>query len=358
MCACACLMIFADVAFASPVDASLSLGSVDGIVRAIGVPVFQNATAGFRNAGDDYQSLAGVYIWWDYFGKPGPSFASFLRSAVESDTMMGISVVWIYRDLISDAQKPDGVDEVVIIMNQWWMHAVGDSYHFPPPSWVVPIFVSFHVAQLGMLNNTMTVDYLKKWAPIGCRDLATTGILRKRGINAYFSGCLSSQLNLTYASELNTRDPATAFTSSLKSPRSQTLCLNDVKPYFGHVQKALIRYRGRRVVDSSQMQKLPPTKFALMPVLQQYVTMFNSCTEILTTRLHVWFPMKNNRHQSVTLMHPDLGVVWTPGMQDRNARETHRFGGLLQITDLAAFRARLRDDVLGRLRRAFPLRLP
>lgn len=78
-----------------------------------------------------------------------------------------------------------------VIMNGWWMHR---PEHWPPPPNIVPLFVSFHVttgaAREAMLGER-SLAYLRKHAPIGCRDTSTTRWLRDAGVDAYYSGCLT-----------------------------------------------------------------------------------------------------------------------------------------------------------------------
>ena len=85
-------------------------------------------------------------------------------------------------------------EKVKLIMNGWFTHNV---HNWIPSDDIIPLFVSFH------MNNTAAshmltkegVEYLKKHAPIGCRDQYTADILNEKGIDAYFSGCLTTTLD-------------------------------------------------------------------------------------------------------------------------------------------------------------------
>lgn len=85
-------------------------------------------------------------------------------------------------------------DPVKLIMNGWFTHNAAN--WVPAPS-IDPLFVSFHV------NNTAAplmldeggIAYLKAHQPIGCRDRFTEAVLKERGIDAYFSGCLTLTLD-------------------------------------------------------------------------------------------------------------------------------------------------------------------
>lgn len=85
-------------------------------------------------------------------------------------------------------------DEMKVIMNGWFTHNYNN---WLPSENIRPLFVSFHV------NNTAApymltekaVAYLKSFEPIGCRDEFTVETLKAKGINAYFSGCLTLTLD-------------------------------------------------------------------------------------------------------------------------------------------------------------------
>ncbi|MCX2679166.1 polysaccharide pyruvyl transferase family protein [Galbibacter sp. EGI 63066] len=85
-------------------------------------------------------------------------------------------------------------EKVKLIMNGWFTHNI---HHWVPSEDIDPVFVSFH------MNNTAApfmlskkgIDYLKKHQPIGCRDQFTADTLKSKGIDAYFSGCLTLTLD-------------------------------------------------------------------------------------------------------------------------------------------------------------------
>jgi len=84
--------------------------------------------------------------------------------------------------------------KIKLIMNGWFTHNIHD---WVPSDDIIPLFVSFH------MNNTAApfmlsekgIAYLKKHQPIGCRDQFTVDTLKEKGIEAYFSGCLTLTLD-------------------------------------------------------------------------------------------------------------------------------------------------------------------
>lgn len=97
-----------------------------------------------------------------------------------------------------------------IIMNGWFMH---HPENWPPSDNIEPLFISFHISP--KIKNRILTDagilYLKKFEPIGCRDLQTKKTLQNVGVNAYFSSCLTTTLGNSFKSQ----------------GHSQTLCFVD-----------------------------------------------------------------------------------------------------------------------------------
>jgi len=85
-------------------------------------------------------------------------------------------------------------EKIQLIMNGWFTHNI---HNWVPSDDIDPLFVSFHI------NNTAApymlsekgIAYLKKHEPIGCRDQFSADTLRAKGIDAYFTGCLTLTLD-------------------------------------------------------------------------------------------------------------------------------------------------------------------
>lgn len=132
-------------------------------------------TARTMNLGDDIQALAAL------------SHLPTARHVVDRDDLAASAV-------------PDGT---AVVMNGWWMN-----YPERLPTTgcrIDPLLTSIHVARSGVLsaNGTtvlsvlerpQTLAYLREHGPVGCRDHATVTLLRERGLDAYFSGCLTLTL--------------------------------------------------------------------------------------------------------------------------------------------------------------------
>lgn len=92
------------------------------------------------------------------------------------------------------------LEQTKVIMNGWYM---GNPDNWPPSVDISPLFVSFHITPeaYDKLLDRDGVEYLKKFAPIGCRDVETQEILMYKGVEAYFSACLTLTLGLKYKNQ-------------------------------------------------------------------------------------------------------------------------------------------------------------
>ena len=99
---------------------------------------------------------------------------------------------WVPRETINKF-KPKSKKKTKLIMNAWWMW---QPKNFPPSEYIEPLLVSMYIRN--ELHKTFltkkTKEYLKKFGPVGCRDISTCNWLNKEGIPAYFSGCLTLTL--------------------------------------------------------------------------------------------------------------------------------------------------------------------
>lgn len=128
-------------------------------------------TSSTKNIGDDFQCLA---------------VKRFLSN----------SDIRIDREHMKNHQG----DSVRMLVNGWFLHDEGG---WPPSNCIDPAFVSIHISNVRQKNGVVPQSYmlsadgkkyLKEHQPIGCRDTYTYKILKKSGINAYFSGCMTLTL--------------------------------------------------------------------------------------------------------------------------------------------------------------------
>ncbi len=102
-----------------------------------------------------------------------------------------------------DSFTPDSNEPVAVIMNAWYMWR---KWNWPPSKYIHPLMVGFHYADHQLANQWygsplkyqflegIGGDYLNAYGPVGCRDKFTLGNLKKIGVKAYFSGCITMTL--------------------------------------------------------------------------------------------------------------------------------------------------------------------
>jgi hypothetical protein len=75
----------------------------------------------------------------------------------------------------------------VFVMNFWFMSR---GYRWAPHETIRPIFHGFCIGRDKVLQYRWT-DYLRQRQPIGCRDQQSVKLLQAKGIEAYWTGCLT-----------------------------------------------------------------------------------------------------------------------------------------------------------------------
>lgn len=77
-----------------------------------------------------------------------------------------------------------------IVINGWFKT---NRSEWPPNQALDPIFIGFHIRlfQCPELVSSEALEYYRKYAPIGCRDVYTLNLLRSHGIECFHSNCLS-----------------------------------------------------------------------------------------------------------------------------------------------------------------------
>lgn len=107
-------------------------------------------------------------------------------------------------DYVIDREKlsefvPDRNEKVKVIMNGWFNH---DKVNFLPTPYIYPLPISMHFSKNDLVldpgHNFLegyAKERLKKYEPIGCRDLNTAKDLSKLGYKTYFSSCMTTTID-------------------------------------------------------------------------------------------------------------------------------------------------------------------
>lgn len=186
--------------------------------------------------------------------------------------------------LVSDSKSNSR--NIKIITNGWFD---GIYSKFPFPDYIDPLFISFHINETdhsldpkySYLNKNRIefrslashVDYLKKYEPIGCRDLHTVRMLQNNGIDAYFSGCLT----LTLQNRFTTRN------EEILVVDSHILC----KQTYEKIVPADIRKKAIYLVQAISYKSNHNNK---MKLAQTFLDRLAQAKLVITSRLHTLLP--------------------------------------------------------------------
>lgn len=103
-------------------------------------------------------------------------------------------------------ERVELTEKVHLIMNGWFMHGsewVGpsksmDDVKFPYKNdLIIPVFISTCLSpDCPELYEEESIEYLKKYSPVLCRDKTTFEMLDERGVEVEFSGCITASLDI------------------------------------------------------------------------------------------------------------------------------------------------------------------
>lgn len=166
-----------------------------------GVLVYQNqylSECSSVNVGDYIQSLAALNIYKKIIEeKLSTSFEidEFTNLVLENN-IDGFNFVFIKRDNLHEQSQYQGLDNIITIMNGWWMWPFNKNKElsFDIPKNLKPIFTSFHIHDNSLLNEK-NIKTFKRFQPIGCRDIDTLNKLKNKNIDCFFSGCLTTTID-------------------------------------------------------------------------------------------------------------------------------------------------------------------
>jgi hypothetical protein len=183
-----------------------------------------------------------------------------------------VSLVPVNRDASSLDSVPEGT---WMLAFGWYMHAWFRIRHdFPFHPRLRPLFLSFHVSKPALLSAE-GVEYLRNNAPIGCRDWDTVRRLLELGIPAFFSGCLTTTVDLLF--ESGKQRPAA----------SAPVALVDVPANRAAAQGATtLRHASLEIRHA----KLPANLRRAAQTLESYRRDYRG---IVTSRLHCYLPARS-----------------------------------------------------------------
>lgn len=181
-----------------------------------------------RNVGDYVQTLAMLgnlarfrrtrFHGADGLGELVTSLQDRIRPELELEGGdADLNLIPVNRDFSDRDPIPENT---WMIAFGWHMHPLfrirfGLPYH---PN-VNPIFLSFHLNRVPVLTPE-TIEYLKAHGPIGCRDWTTVDLLLSAGVDAFFTGCLTTTVNAVFPERETVEDVENSVVAVIDLPRS------------------------------------------------------------------------------------------------------------------------------------------
>jgi hypothetical protein len=199
----------------------------------------------------------------------------------------------------------------------WHLHPLfGLRHDFPYHEALRPLFVSFYLHDPVVLTPAV-LDYLRRRGPVGCRDWTTVDLLLSAGVDAFFTGCLTSTLDGIFPAPPEVRPDAPV--GLVDVPRRQAGVDGPV---------VVIKHQRLQYRRASLGEGLRAASELLDRYQQEYAS-------VVTSRLHAYLP-------ATTLGVP---VRFRP----RNRSDT-RFDGLLGLRPGSPELHEMRDGIRALLR--------
>lgn len=192
-------------------------------------------------------------------------------------------------------------DPVKMIMNAWYMDL---PENFPPSPEVNPLYVSIHINSTiaEKIFTPASIEHFKKFAPIGCRDFYTRDMLRSKGIDAYYSGCMTLTLGETYKRENVTDDvyfidvmyDSMSLPELIKQPlRFGKRILNGRAFEFSHRKKVLSKYFDQELLSKAKFEtQILPYISAKegFKLADDFLKRLATAKLVVTSRIHTALP--------------------------------------------------------------------
>lgn len=269
-----------------------------------GVMSYQQPDSSSRNVGDFIQTIASLghvvrHTGFTFTGDPDlVDYVSSLRKTLKperevSGTTGSLNLLELHRDgnTLQDLPEPTWA-----LLFGWFMHdTFGLGFNLPLNPHLRPIPISVFIRYPEMLTEE-AVEYLRRYAPVGCRDWQSVALLNAAGVPAFFSGCLTTTVDTLF----NRPGPDT---------RNSRIFVDSPKTGQGDFRKQEVQ----SLRDMSFVENLEQAR--------NWVETYNSTyNQVVTSRLHCYLPARSVGSQ----------VTFLPKNPSDN-----RFGGLYDLPDEA-----------------------
>ncbi len=177
-------------------------GAVDFALFDYHLPDLSRAS---RNVGDYVQSLAMLgnlarFQQVRFSGAGGlGDLATGLQPRVRPELRIDSGGAVHLRRVSRDYSEGDDIPpDTWMVAFGWHLHSLfGLRHGFPYHPNINPLFVSFHLNTVAALTSE-AIEYLAAHGPVGCRDWTTVDLLLSAGVDAFFTGCLTTTIDAIY----------------------------------------------------------------------------------------------------------------------------------------------------------------
>lgn len=179
--------------------------------------------------------------------------------------------ILIDRDTLQYYHGP----KVKLLMNGWFSIKEGNKF---TSEQISPLYLSIHIEN--NISDERIITHLKKYEPIGCRDLYTYNLLINEGIKAFFSSCLTTTLDINYYES--------------ESFRNEEIIFTDFK--FGYLEKAdefiqnLTAYNFSNITYLTHITSNKKTHLERFRIAHSLLKRYANTKLVITTRIHAALP--------------------------------------------------------------------
>lgn len=234
-----------------------------------------------QNIGDHIQTLASLghvarhqNLRW-HGGDGLPELLGELQERVRPELRLDtagadVELYRMERDASTFQAFPEGT---WLLEFGWHMHDLMASgvWDFPLNPSLRPIFVSFHCNKRALLTDE-SLDYLRRYGPIGCRDWTTVDLLLSLDVPAFFSGCITTSVSTVFPELAARPEPDTVYVDHVRGPVPKGK--KNIKQSRAVVKRRSFAENMREAID----------------LLEWYRTHF---TDVVTMRLHCYLPTRS-----------------------------------------------------------------
>ena len=179
--------------------------------------------------------------------------------------------ILIDRDTIQYYHGP----KVKLLMNAWFSIKEGNKF---TSEQIEPLYLSIHLSN--NIQDKRMIKHLKKYEPIGCRDINTYHILMNNRIKAFFSSCLTTTLDINYIKKSSLRNEEIIFTNFK----------------FGYLNKAdefiknLTAYNFTNVTYLTHFFSTKISHLKRFQIAHSLLKRYANAKLVITTRIHAALP--------------------------------------------------------------------